>query len=68
MRNPARIPQILQKLEQVWTLAPDFRLGQLVEVALNHSGSQADVFNVEDDILEAGIDSLLARLQNPSTP
>lgn len=30
MRDPRRIPKILQKLERIWEKYPDLRLGQLI--------------------------------------
>ncbi len=30
MRNPARIPEILELLQKLWTKHPDQRLGQLL--------------------------------------
>ncbi len=31
MRDPKRIPEILQRLQKLWELNPDMRLGQLIE-------------------------------------
>lgn len=30
MRDPARIPRIMEKLQQAWETSPDLRLGQLL--------------------------------------
>jgi hypothetical protein len=47
MRDPARIPIILEKVQEVWLAHPDMRLGQIL---VNVMG-QADPFMVEDDVL-----------------
>ena len=56
MRDPARIDVILAKLAEVWRAHPDLRLGQLVENARRMSGSRADVFSVEDDVMFKGLE------------
>ena len=30
MRNPDRIPEIIELLQKAWELVPDWRLGQLI--------------------------------------
>lgn len=46
MRSPDRIPDVLEVLEDYWTMYPDMRLGQLLwEIA------GEDPFHIEDDIL-----------------
>jgi uncharacterized protein YihD (DUF1040 family) len=35
MRNPKRIPNILERLRKVWEAQPDLRLGQLIENVFN---------------------------------
>lgn len=56
MRDPKRIPEILQELGRYWARHPDLRLGQLVVNAclgpMNMS-SDDDPFNVEDDVVLA---------------
>lgn len=51
MRDPERIPRILEELAIYWEKNPDLRLGQIVSniASLN---KVADVFHLEDDILE----------------
>ena len=59
MRDPERIPRIIQKLEAYWRKHPDLRLGQIVENAKTKSGIfSTDVFYVEDDKIEQGLDAL----------
>lgn len=53
MRNPNRIPIILNQLEELWKEHPDMRLGQLL-VNIVHNMNQAsievyNIFYVEDD-------------------
>jgi len=46
MRDPDRIPVILQRLEQVWEKYPDLRFGQLILNVLRN-----DFYYVEDEEL-----------------
>ncbi len=62
MRDPKRIARIAKKLAKVWAKAPDERLGQLLTNLCRELGQpgypgQIDVFNVEDDNLEAFLDN-----------
>ena len=45
MRDPNRIPIILDEIRKIWEQYPDFRLGQLI------SNVFSDPFYVEDDDL-----------------
>jgi uncharacterized protein YihD (DUF1040 family) len=49
MRDPNRIPVILEAIRTYWEKYPDLRLGQLIDNASYHS--IADLFYVEDDVL-----------------
>lgn len=51
MRNPERIPRILDLLEKVWKEFPDWRLGQLIENIARDIGWN-DAYYMEDDDLE----------------
>ncbi len=54
MRDPERIPLVLQEIEKVWRLHPDWRLGQLVcNLSAWIDASQNIVWDVEDDALIA---------------
>lgn len=75
MRDPARIPLILARLQRLWEANPDLRLGQLILAdPLAHSGSSKPegssndivvwrLFNIEDDMLLTGLED---RLKKPS--
>jgi hypothetical protein len=54
VRDPARINRILVKLKEVWIVRPDLRLGQLV---MNFDFD--DLYQVEDDVMEMHLDSLI---------
>ena len=47
MRDPKRIPTVLQELARTWTKYPDMRLCQLIVNVTN----EKDPFYVEDDEL-----------------
>lgn len=48
MRNPKRIKEILDLIQEIWVPAPDLRLTQLIMNALNMNG---DPYYIEDDDL-----------------
>jgi hypothetical protein len=57
MRDPARIPIILERLRKVWEAHPDLRLGQLVvngATVRPHS----DPFYIEDEALITRLEAL----------
>lgn len=56
MRDPARIPRILAKLEKLWEQYPDQRLGQLLE---NFVYGRVNLFYPEDDKAEGQLDAKL---------
>lgn len=51
MRDPNRIPRVLDLLEKVWAEVPDWRLGQLIENIARELGWN-DAFYMEDDVLQ----------------
>jgi uncharacterized protein YihD (DUF1040 family) len=51
MRDPQRIPKILDLLEKAWKEVPDWRLGQLIENIARDMGWN-DAYYMEDDYLE----------------
>ena len=60
MRDPARIEQIMNKLNWLWSSQfPAWRLGQLMENLAVLMEPQRTVFYAEDDEWEAIIDELL---------
>lgn len=62
MRDPNRIPQILEKVRRLWEANPDWRLGQLLINAIDRvapfPSGQRRFFYLEDEILGQGLDSL----------
>jgi hypothetical protein len=59
---------VLVKLARYWNKYPDLRLGQLVTNAADKAvdGNVHDVFYIEDDKMEAGLDRLLWTLDSSS--
>jgi hypothetical protein len=54
MRDPNRIPLVLQEIERLWRLHPDWRLGQVIcNLAAWADPTQNIVWDVEDDVLMA---------------
>ena len=65
MRDPKRIPIILEKIRKLWEAYPDLRLGQLVyNAAWDSREKGVDVFYTEDDALEEGLDILSGNFHN----
>jgi hypothetical protein len=64
MRDPARIPRILEAVQKVWERDPDLRLGQLIVNAIRPSRPTPQIFGFEDDKLEARLKNDFA----PDTP
>lgn len=56
MRDPKRIPEILEKLRVIWERVPDWRLGQLINNVTYVSSVPA--FYVEDEELIKDLDAL----------
>lgn len=48
MRDPARIPGVLERLGKLWEKHPQLRLGQLI---INSSRWQSALYVLEDDAL-----------------
>jgi hypothetical protein len=55
MRDPNRIPVVLDSLRQVWERHPDLRLGQLIVIATRPDEPCQEVFNIEETELLAGL-------------
>jgi len=58
MRDITRITRMITKLEAVWSIFPDWRLGQVISNLVNLE--RADVFYLEDDALEKGLDLFIS--------
>lgn len=60
-RDPARIPEMLDKLRECWENSTDLRLGQLVTVlASTNRPNVTDPFYTEDDVMLAAMEAFLA--------
>lgn len=60
MRDPNRIPWLINKLFILWREHPDLRLGQIIHIAAGNAGHY--VFGIEDDKLEDGLEDLYEKL------
>ena len=49
MRDPKRIPKVLNEIEKIWKEYPDLRLGQLIDNVV--SRSPCPLFYIEDEDL-----------------
>jgi hypothetical protein len=61
MKDLERITRIISKLEKLWKLQPNTRLGQLVENVKPMNG--ISLFYMEDDLMEEKIDEEIERLE-----
>jgi len=63
MRDRNRIYRIVDKLRATWIRSPDLRLGQLVmnAIAFAKNDGVNDIFYVEDDETERGLDIMRSR-------
>lgn len=55
MRDPGRIPIIINELQQIWKSNPDYRLGQLISVFTKPKEPCHEMFNIEDDEILKGL-------------
>lgn len=60
MRDPKRIERILSLIREVWYIAPDLRLTQLIMNALKMN---EDPYYIEDNILEEKLKELVKSLK-----
>ncbi|HMC64574.1 MAG TPA: hypothetical protein VKI65_06520 [Gemmataceae bacterium] len=66
MRDPERISTVLEQIERIWRLHPDWRLGQLVSnLAAWADPTRDGVWDIEDDVLVAEIERHLAQQKQP---
>ena len=64
MRDPDRIPQVLEKVARLWRMYPDWRLGQLT--ANVATWRDTDVSEIEEDELADEIDRHICQPQQAS--
>ena len=67
MRDPDRIDRLTTKLFRLWRTAPDQRLFQLIQNALEdvYHVRKKDYFYTEDEDVEFAIDEALRKLGQP---
>lgn len=63
MRDPARIPRILDLISKVWLANPDLRFCQLIYSCVRDNNARLnwDSLNLEDDLLEKGLEKMIAK-------
>ncbi|MEN6318718.1 MAG: hypothetical protein ABFD82_08195 [Syntrophaceae bacterium] len=66
MRDPSRIPIIVEKLKEIWLAQPDLRFGQLtynifsqIPNTRKKGQTQLDMFNIEDEVFEKHLDWMI---------
>lgn len=57
MRDPNRIPVIIQRLQKIWEANPDLRLGQIVGNAFHYPMGE-DPYHVEDEYFISRIEEV----------
>jgi len=63
MRDPKRIPLVLQEVERIWQAHPDWRLGQLIcNLSAWADPTQNIVWDVENEVLVAEVQRHLEQL------
>lgn len=56
MRDPNRIPLMLDELREIWEKQPDLRLGQLIEIVRMAANEHyCHLFDVEDEKMQVGM-------------
>lgn len=58
MRDPKRIPEVLEALRAYWESEPDMRLGQILGNVSSHMRTTSDPYYMEDDVFLKGLDLL----------
>ena len=56
MRNPKRIPELMNRLQKVWEANPDLRLGQLI----NNVYWNYDIYHLEDEQIISALEGFYA--------
>jgi len=67
MRDPKRIPSILNAVREAWERQPDLRLGQLLVIAAQPTEPCLELFNIEDQQLVEGLLHYQAKVTGPKT-
>ena len=58
MRDPKRIPALIDRLKRFWLDNPDLRLGQIMMIAGNEMEYGSDIWNIEDEELISALENL----------
>ena len=56
MRDPNRIPDVLEAIRLAWEKYPDLRLGQLIVNAVRPKEPCSEIFSIEEPELIKGLD------------
>lgn len=56
MRDPKRIPELLEAIAEQWADNPDLRLGQMLWQAAREVDAERNLMNVEDGQLLRGLE------------
>ena len=65
MRNPDRIQPFLKRLAEIWSLQPDMRFAQIIELVKTYGGLPENIFYLEDDMWSEAMGKTLLKLKNP---
>ena len=69
MRNPDRIPQVLEEIEHLWRQHPDWRLGQLIcNLTAWANPEEVSPYDIEDDELVAQIERHMTQFSPLAMP
>ncbi len=68
MRDPKRIPEVLESIRQVWERHPDLRLGQLIVIATRPKEPCPEVFNIEEAALIKGLAAYETQISSNESP
>ena len=64
MRDPDRIPEMIELLQKIWESNPDLRLGQLIFSATKFKNPQLSISGIEDNELRQGLIRLSEELES----
>lgn len=65
MKNPDRIQPFMEKLAGIWSLQPNMRFAQIIELVKTYRGLPENVFFLEDDMWSLALVNTQLILKNP---